>query len=122
MGNGLGAMLLYQMSTRAVGGLAWQRLPLLVGAAKMTWECWRAYSRMNKMKIQAKRFSNDGDETFDEIDVYSSMEESPMKTQTSVGDGELMKDANGEVVEDHQLPQASRWPALEQAKADAGSI
>ena len=117
VGNGLGAMMLYQLSTRAVGSLAWQRMPLLIGAAKMSWECWRAFSRMNKLKIQQRRFSNEGPEKFDEVDVYSSMEDSPSMTALQSEGG--LKMANGEVVEDHQLGQAS-WPALKQVSADAG--
>ena len=77
MGYGIGSVVLYQLSILAGAVPLWQRMPLLVGAAKCAWEAWRASSRMNKLKVQAMRFTNRGPETFDEIDVYSSMEGSP---------------------------------------------
>ena len=60
MGYGIGSVVLYQLSILAGAVPLWQRMPLLVGAAKCAWEAWRASSRMNKLKVQAMRFTNQG--------------------------------------------------------------
>jgi len=70
-GFALGATLLLDLSTRAVGG-ALVRWPLLVAAAKCAWESWRASARLTKLDEQRKRFNNEGDEKYDEIDFSPS--------------------------------------------------
>jgi len=82
VGNGLGAAVLYQLSLRAASSSFQRALPL-AGAIKLGWECWRAYSRMQKLEQQAARFTNEGDEKFDDVDVYSSMSDAPIDVSSS---------------------------------------
>ena len=70
-GCGLGAGLLYQLATRSATMGVVQRAPLVAGCAKLAWEAWRAYSRMKKLELQARRFANEAPEEYDEVDVYS---------------------------------------------------
>jgi len=71
-GAGLGAALLYQLSARAVGQPL-QRWAFAIGAAKLAWESWRAQARMDKVREQERRFQNEGDEKYDEVDFTTGM-------------------------------------------------
>lgn len=81
VGHGLGAAVLYQFSLSLVGSPL-RRVPVLAAASKLTWECWRAYSRMQKLEEQRRRFANDGEEKYDDVDVYSSMKDAPIDVST----------------------------------------
>ena len=67
-GAGIGAGLAWFMS-RNVGGVLWQQLPLAGLACRLAFACWSAYMGLHKYEEQAKRFANDGDSKYDEVDL-----------------------------------------------------
>lgn len=116
MGYGIGAVVLYQLTLLSGAAMpTWQRTPAIASAIKCAWEAWRAQSRMKKLREQAERFANEGKEEFDEIDVYSSMQDSPLNqgrgSPMSQGHeqqgGGGMKQAEGSVVSTPALKQGS---------------
>jgi len=73
-GSGLGAALLYQISTTMVGGAA-QRLAsklVVLGATRLLWETRKAYLALKSIELQKARFSNQGAEQFDNQDFLGS--------------------------------------------------
>ena len=67
-GAGIGAALAWQMS-RSVAGVLWQQVAFLAVAARLGLETWKAYFGLEKYETQRKRFSNEGDEKFDTVDL-----------------------------------------------------
>ena len=73
---GLGAALLYQISTTvALAGGAPQRLAakaLVLGAARLLWEARGAYLGVRQLEAQRARFANEGAERYDGDDFMGS--------------------------------------------------
>ena len=67
----LGATVLLDLSLRATAG-AITRVPLLIGAAKLGWEAYLALLRLRRLDEQQARFRNEGDDKYDDVDVYAS--------------------------------------------------
>ena len=75
-GNGLGAALLYIMSTTTAPASVVARLGaklLLLGAARLAWETRSAYLGLTAFELQEARFSNSGNAgAYDEQDFMGS--------------------------------------------------
>ena len=62
-----------QLASTASGTVRLLQLGYMLGAAKLAWECWRARASMEKLELQRKRFTNDGETEYDEVDVYTGL-------------------------------------------------
>ena len=99
VGNALGAGLLLELSQRVVGVSQWFRLPFYLACAKLGLDGYMAWGRMHKLEMQRRRFSNDGETMYDDVDVYSGDKRELNAAEDAAEDADRAADGTNEAAD-----------------------